>query len=109
MTPGASKPRASVVECGGKPWRDTAVANRTAFFGLITFFPRSTAVSPMQGALASLPPHSTTLRASHHIHSLRPRHLPKRLGAAMPVHEINRVGHAELLQGLAERIDDLSG
>jgi hypothetical protein len=53
--------RASVVECGGKPWRDTAVFCRTAIFGLTTFFPRSTAVSAMQGALASLPPHSTTL------------------------------------------------
>jgi hypothetical protein len=46
------------VECGGKPWRDTAFASRTAPFGLKTFFPRSTAVSSMQGALASLPPHS---------------------------------------------------
>lgn len=27
----------------------------------------------------------------------------------MPVHEINGVGHAEILQRLAERIDDLSG
>jgi hypothetical protein len=45
------------VECGGKPWRDTAVVCRTAFSGLITFFLRSTAVSAMQGALASLPPH----------------------------------------------------
>ena len=50
------KLRASVVECGDKPWRDT-VASRRAFFGLITFFPHSTAVSSMQGALASLPPH----------------------------------------------------
>ncbi len=38
--------------------RDTAVASRTAFSGLIALFPGSTAVSPMQGALASLPPHS---------------------------------------------------
>jgi hypothetical protein len=55
---------ASVVECGGKLWRDTAVASRTVFFGLNTFFRRSKAVSPMQGVLASLPPHSGTLRAS---------------------------------------------
>jgi hypothetical protein len=27
----------------------------------------------------------------------------------MPVHEIDGVGHAELLQSLAEQIDDLSG
>jgi len=53
--------RGSVVECGGKPWRDTAVVCRTVFCGLSAFFPRSKAVSPMQGALASLPPHSTTL------------------------------------------------
>jgi hypothetical protein len=54
--------RGSVVECGGKPWRDTAVASRTVFSGLFTFFTRSTAVSPMRGsAFASLPPHSTTL------------------------------------------------
>jgi hypothetical protein len=54
--------RACVVECGGKPWRDTAVASRTVFSGLFTFFTRSTAVSPMRGsAFASLPPHSTTL------------------------------------------------
>jgi len=44
--------RASVVECGGKPWRDTAVFCRTAIFGLTTFFPRSTAVSPGQEACA---------------------------------------------------------
>jgi hypothetical protein len=53
--------RGSVVECGGKPWRDTDVACLTVYFGLRAFFPRSIAVSPMQGALASLPPHSTTL------------------------------------------------
>jgi hypothetical protein len=46
---------------------------------------------------------------SRHTHPLRPRDFSKRLGAAMPVHEINRVGHTELLQGLAERIDDLCG
>ncbi|MBK8039620.1 MAG: hypothetical protein IPK22_21180 [Verrucomicrobiaceae bacterium] len=45
------KPLASVVECSGKPWRDTAAACRTAFS------PHSKAVSSMQGALASLPPH----------------------------------------------------
>jgi len=54
--------RGSVVECDGKPWRDTAVACRRAFFGLRASFKRTTAVSPMRGyALASLPPHSTTL------------------------------------------------
>jgi hypothetical protein len=42
--------------------RDTAVVSRTAIFGLTPFFPPSKAVSSMQGALASLPPHSTTLR-----------------------------------------------
>jgi hypothetical protein len=47
-------PRASVVECGGKPWRDTAVASPMAFFGLTTFFRPSTEVSSMQGTLASL-------------------------------------------------------
>jgi hypothetical protein len=43
------------------------VASRTAFSGLSVFFRRSTAVSSMQGALASLPPHATTLRDSAHV------------------------------------------
>jgi len=39
--------RGSVVECGGKPWRDTAVACRTAHNLSRPFYQRSTAVSPM--------------------------------------------------------------
>ena len=36
-------------QCGGMPWRDTAVECRTVLFGLTTLFSRPTAVSPMQG------------------------------------------------------------
>jgi len=63
-------PRASVVECGGKPWRDTAVASPMAFFGLTTFFRRSKAVSPMRGVLASLPTHPESHERNWFIHRL---------------------------------------
>jgi hypothetical protein len=54
--------RGSVVECGGKRQRDAAVVCRTVRFGQRIFFQPSKAVSPLRGfALASLPPHSTTL------------------------------------------------
>jgi hypothetical protein len=46
--------RASVVECGGKRQRDTAVACRTVGKGRRSFFPRSTAVSPGQACALPL-------------------------------------------------------
>ena len=50
--------------------RDTAVECRTAPKYRRTRFRRPTAVSPMQGALASLPPHSTTLSREFLLHLL---------------------------------------
>ena len=76
---------------------------------VVLLYSPASGVVDARDALASLPPHSTTLRDSHYAHPLRYRHFSKRLGAAMLVHQIDGVGHTKLLQGLAERIDDLSG